>query len=333
MALPELIILDVGHGNCALLRDTEAITIIDCAPGPTLIDTLDDLGIHEIEHVLLSHADTDHIGGIAGLLRNARLVVRNIYVNADAAKTTRSWYDFRIAVREARERSGTRVHTALTTTQSRLLVSGEVTIEVLAPLPEQILGGSGARGVDRRRLDTNSVSVVIRLVHRDHGIALLPGDLDAGTLDGLLAAATDLTASLLVFPHHGGRPGRSDSRIFAERLSEVVQPRLVIFSISRERFKNPQPDIVQGIRRAIPEAHILCTQLSQRCAALPLANAIFDHLTPLAAQGRALGSCCGGTVVVRIDGANTNYTPLARAHRGFIRGQGVPTPLCLRQYF
>lgn len=32
MEFPELIILDVGHGNCALLRDTEGTVLIDCPP-------------------------------------------------------------------------------------------------------------------------------------------------------------------------------------------------------------------------------------------------------------------------------------------------------------
>ena len=37
--LPELLILDVGHGNCAILRDTMAVTIIDCGyDGKILIE-------------------------------------------------------------------------------------------------------------------------------------------------------------------------------------------------------------------------------------------------------------------------------------------------------
>jgi hypothetical protein len=40
MDLPELIILDVGHGNSAVLRDGASVVVIDCAPGSTLLDTL-----------------------------------------------------------------------------------------------------------------------------------------------------------------------------------------------------------------------------------------------------------------------------------------------------
>ena len=48
MDLPELIILDVGHGNCAILLDTKAVTVIDCPPAITLLDTLERLGIRTI---------------------------------------------------------------------------------------------------------------------------------------------------------------------------------------------------------------------------------------------------------------------------------------------
>lgn len=33
MDSPELIILDVGHGNCALIRDANDAMVIDCPPG------------------------------------------------------------------------------------------------------------------------------------------------------------------------------------------------------------------------------------------------------------------------------------------------------------
>ena len=56
MTLPELIILDVGHGGCAILKDTNDAVIIDCAPGSTLIETLDHLKIREISSILISHA-------------------------------------------------------------------------------------------------------------------------------------------------------------------------------------------------------------------------------------------------------------------------------------
>ncbi|WP_333338097.1 MBL fold metallo-hydrolase [Microcoleus sp. D3_18_C1] len=68
MNLPELIILDVGHGNCTLIRDANDLIVIDCPPGGTLAETLENLSIKEILHILISHSDADHIGSMS-LLR------------------------------------------------------------------------------------------------------------------------------------------------------------------------------------------------------------------------------------------------------------------------
>jgi len=80
--LPELLILDVGHGNCAILRDTQGVSVVDCGKdGSTLVSTLRHLRINEVHHVLISHADIDHIGGLPQLLET--FPVHNIYMNPD----------------------------------------------------------------------------------------------------------------------------------------------------------------------------------------------------------------------------------------------------------
>jgi len=73
MSLPELIIFDVGHGNCALLRDTNGVVLIDCPPGNILMEALKKFAITEISHVLISHADQDHIAGLPQLLLNIKV--------------------------------------------------------------------------------------------------------------------------------------------------------------------------------------------------------------------------------------------------------------------
>jgi beta-lactamase superfamily II metal-dependent hydrolase len=101
MDLPELVVLDVGHGNCAILRDTKAVTVIDCPPALTLLETLERLGISTIDQVLISHADVDHVGGLVNLLED--VIVRNIYINPDADKKSKIWKDTRIALGLAEE--------------------------------------------------------------------------------------------------------------------------------------------------------------------------------------------------------------------------------------
>ncbi|MCC3405640.1 MAG: MBL fold metallo-hydrolase [Microcoleus sp. PH2017_10_PVI_O_A] len=327
MSLPELIILDVGHGNCAILRDTNGVIIIDCPHGVTLIETLENLSIQEISHILISHADGDHIAGIINLLSNETIKINNVHLNPDLLRKTEIWKDLIIALKDARQRFGTVVSSELTTTKTGQLNVGQVTVEILAPTPELALLGGVGKTVDERRLNPNSTSAVIGLVHNTHRVAILCADIDQVGLDQLLKERSDLKADILVFPHHGGRPGGADGKAFAQQLCNLVKPNLVVFSIGRGRFSNPREEIVEGVVSSVPMAHILCTQLSSQCA-----DSVPDleptHLNNLPARGRRSNSCCGGTVSIKIEGNRTTSAAGFAPHKEFI--DRVYNPLCRR---
>ena len=185
--LPELIILDVGHGGCAVLRDFNQTIIIDCAPGSTLVELLEKLKIKEISNILISHADYDHIAGIITLLSNLEMRIHSIYLNPDSVKDTEAWTDFRYAIRDARKRNNNKIkiHLGLTTEQTGQLDTAGVKIEILAPSPELAMSGVGGKDLRGKPLNSNSMSAVISLIHETHRIAILPGDIDEIGLSNL----------------------------------------------------------------------------------------------------------------------------------------------------
>ncbi len=331
MDLPELLILDIGHGNCAILQDIDTVTIIDCPPSSTLVEVLERQGIDTIDNVLISHSDVDHAGGLPLLLKD--FSVNNVYVNPDAEKRGakgKLWKGVRIALGAAEEK-GTNVYPSLTASLSKKIYAGQVVIEILSPSSTVALGGAGGDDLEGRTQSSNSMSVVIGLVHDSNRVALLPGDMDDIGLDNLLKKHQNIEANILVFPHHGGVPGKNvDCRHFALKLCNLVKPSLVVFSHGRNRHRNPRKDIMEGVVLAAPNAHVMCTQLSKTCAAIvPLSD--FDHLTNLPAAGSIDDSCCGGTIVIKLDGTKTQYMPLLAAHRKFVMDDTkVPTPLCLK---
>lgn len=333
MDLPELIVLDVGHGNCAVLRDTDAVIVIDCPPpATTLVETLEVLDINVIDHILISHADIDHAGGLPTLL--SKICVRNVHINPDASKRGPRWVEIRTAL-ALHNKLGTKVHRVLGTEVSKEINSGQVEIEILAPSLEEGLSGASGEDRKRRKLESNSVSAVIGLIHNSHRAVLLPGDLDEVGLDNLLTDQENIEASILIFPHHGGSAKSMDNYNFARKLCSLVKPKLVIFSLERGRLfgknytENPRDDIMKGVISASPDAHIICTQLSGKCAAKN-PNSDFSHLSNLPALGFASDSCCGGTIIIAINGKQTTYIPLHSSHRVFISNPDkVPTPMCL----
>ncbi|MCO5799695.1 MAG: MBL fold metallo-hydrolase [Dolichospermum sp. OL03] len=326
MDSPELIILDVGHGNCAIVRDQEGVIVIDCPLGVTLLETLEHLGIKEILHILISHSDADHIAGIINLLSNEEFRIHNVYINPDSTKKSDIWLDLRIALADSEKRFGT-VISKLTTTETGKFNIGSVNLEVLAPTYQLILGGAGGTDLKKRKLNSNSISAVIGIVHNSHRVAILAADIDHVGFDNMIQDQKTLNADILVFPHHGGKPGSGDSKIFAEEFCNFIQPKLIIFSIGRNSFNNPRTEIVEGIISSVADAHILCTQLSKQCAA-SLPSLKPTHLNTLPAKGLISNSCCGGTIVIKldgIDGSSTTY-PEISLHKEFV--DQVTSPIC-----
>src|SRR5260370_11154633 len=245
--LPELIILDVGRGGCVILKDTKEAVIIDCAPGSTLIETLKHLKIREISSILISHADYDHIGGLISLLSSKEIRIHDLFLNPDVLKETAVWEDLRFAVRDARKRGLIRVHTVLTTEQTGQINTEQVKIEILAPSQELAMSGAGGKDLRGNRLGSNSMSAVISLVHNSHRVAIIPGDIDEVGFNNLVDDHVDLSADILVFPHHGGKPGNADGEAFAYALCNLIRPKIVFFSFDRNQLKNPRQDILKVI--------------------------------------------------------------------------------------
>jgi competence protein ComEC len=327
-SLAELTILDVGHGNCAILRDDRGAVIIDAGLGETLLEFLEQREITVIDAVLISHADADHIAGLLTLLAQEHIAVGAVFLNTETLRQTALWHALLVALTDARRRRAVKVHAQLTSTSSELLRRDEIEIQILAPSPEIALVGAGGQPPgDRPLLSANAMSAVVRIVVNEIPEVLLPGDLDAVGLEHLLAEYPEPRARVLVFPHHGGRPARADPEDFAARLCAVVRADLVVFSISRRKHATPQPEVIRGVLQAAPGAHIACTQLSERCAAR-LPSAPPTHLNERPARGHVGNACCAGTIELTFGNATPTYTPARSSHQAFVERE-APTALCM----
>jgi beta-lactamase superfamily II metal-dependent hydrolase len=316
--------LDVGHGNCAIAQGDEDVFIIDCAPGAVLVDTLNKIGIKDVTHVLLSHADEDHIGGVITLLLEKR--VHNVYLNPDAVKRTAIWQDMRSALAEARRSGQTVVHPSLTTNDNGKFGCRQLVLRILAPHPEDALGGVGGQDIEGHKQGHNTMSVVIKVIYGSRPVALLTGDLDQVGVEHLQREGEDLRAEVLVFPHHGGTPGGANPKEFAESLCNAVNPEIVVFSIGRAKKGFPRIEIVNGVKQSSPSSHIACTQLSKGCAAVEPESS-FKHLNVLPARGKLTNSCCSGTIVIELIEGEDSYRAFIKGHSEFVSSE-VPTPMC-----
>jgi len=320
---PTLTILDVGHGNCAVLEHGERTVVLDCGPKTGLLEYLTARGVQTLDTVLISHADEDHIAGLIAVLASGLFDVRCVRLNTDSLKGSAIWDDLAEEL-SVRQRNGNLdFRPSLTDADNGEFDAAGVEIEILGPTTYLATKGPGSRDFFNHKISTNSISAVIRLHYNGVPQILLAGDMDTVSLDELRRVARPMNARSLIFPHHGGRAG-SNMTTFSQILFDLVGPSQVFFSIGRGLHGTPLPEVIEQARSR-HGLYVACTQLSERCSAANLPG-ISQHIGTAFATGRNSNSCCAGTVIISlVTGAMVE--PQQEAHQAFISAS-VLTALC-----
>ncbi len=319
-----LVVLDVGHGNANIVQENGVTVVIDTGLKGRLREYLERKGILEIECIVLSHSDADHISGLAGILAGG-IRVKKVILNADADKETEAWRDLIFSLDERHDSGEINFQVGLT--DGTLAIDGfaETVLEVAAPSRLLAAYGVGARDREGKTITSNSLSAVVRVLYEKVPIALLTGDMDDVSLDEIARKGIDIHARFLVFPHHGGLPGTANPEVFTRTLMNAVRPEKVLFSLGREKHLNPNEAIIRTVISSIPAVNIGCTQLSKRCAkTIPAVVRTFAPELFSAGHGEQL--CCAGTMEIPLR-SGVISDPTRTAYREFVLNH-VPGALC-----
>src|SRR5690606_1905229 len=75
----EVAFLDVGQGDATLITIWDERLLIDAGRGALTVDRLKALGVTDLDAIVSTHPDADHIGGFLRVLQEYR--VERIYLN------------------------------------------------------------------------------------------------------------------------------------------------------------------------------------------------------------------------------------------------------------
>ncbi|MEJ2129574.1 MAG: DNA internalization-related competence protein ComEC/Rec2 [Woeseiaceae bacterium] len=175
-ACVQIDVLDVGQGLATVATTRSATLLFDTGPAfrgggdaaeSVIVPFLQGRGVDRLDHVVVSHADLDHAGGIGTVLRS--LGVGSVYVGEDLGLG-----DGERACRAGEAWSADRIR-----------------FEFLYPP-----AGSDAQG--------NDASCVLRISAGRHHI-LLTGDIERAAEMQMLEGKAIQEADVVVVPHHGSR--------------------------------------------------------------------------------------------------------------------------------
>jgi competence protein ComEC len=223
--------LDVGHGDALLVELPGEKTILVDGGGSyrrtfdvgenVVVPALLHLGVREIDAVVVTHADSDHIGGIPAVVSN--LLVRELWLGAPA------WH--RPGYRELR---ATALDHHVPVKQIRIgneMQLGEVCFVVLSgATPGDHVSGS------------NDESIVLKVEYGNARV-LLMGDAGEPVERRLIRSGVSVSADVLKVGHHGSRSATLPAFL------EAVRPRVAIVSVGGSRlFRLPAPRVLHRLK-------------------------------------------------------------------------------------
>ncbi len=333
---PHGVILDVGHGNAAVFFDGPQAIVIDAGSTDLVADTLERHGVSEIAALVVSHRHHDHTSELPSLLTNPDLCVRKFFANADPTRTVDSRFEeqLRGAFNVSKRRNGTEFLQANETIGHHMNTK-RLRVQVLNPDGDLTLKGVGSITTSGDSLHAHALAVVLRISLLGGRSVLFGSDLDSAGYRRLIDSDdVDLSADVLVYPHHGGLAGAGNAiaeQAFASALTEAVGPEAVVFSNGREKHSNPRREVVRGVRSA-PVARtvrVVCTQLGMACSNVTFpADGRLDG--SLGSHGAERGLSCSGSLRVALD-PQEQLLPLGSRHLSFVVDTVGAGALCVGQ--
>lgn len=310
----KIALLDVGHGYCAVAYSGKEAVVIDCPPSPVVLRFLQRVGIARVRHLIVSHSDRDHSGGLATLVKG--ISVDQVWVLDDHANDTKNWNEFRETFVRAYE-SGAPLRRGIPSVQRKGVRFGCLDFRWLGPNHWDKLGPG----------DRNGLSVITSVVHRDYdkGLMVFTGDL---TWEGLVLALRSYEhtqrywpADWLAAPHHGGLGGSEAQTVkLMESLLKLCRPVYVHFSFSRRKYGLPRPQLISLLRSVDAPPKVRCSQLSKNCAeSVPHDRLGSGEIAQGARQSPI--ECCAGTIILDVSDGDTSWGG-DRAFEGFLRSVG-----------
>jgi competence protein ComEC len=223
-------VLDVGHGDSIVVRTPRGQTLVVDAGSPEagrfrVLPFLRAEGLRTLDALIVTHPDTDHLGGAVSLLEELR--VERLLTNGVRDDTMSARKLQRIA-------TSRRIPEVALSKGMRLSGAHGIQIDVLHPPAGLVLGVAP---------ESNDNSLTLKITNGTVSI-LLCGDIEEAGLPWLLTRGYPLSSTVLKVPHHGSRLGAIGERFF-----EAVRPQVAILSVGR-LHRLPSPETVRALERA-----------------------------------------------------------------------------------
>lgn len=226
----EVHFINIGQGDATLIIYDDFHILIDGGHNGTeekLLDYLDKQQVDDIEILVATHPDADHIGGLAEVMEQYEV---HLIIDSGESHSSQTYKDYYEAVKKQQARG------AIYLADDDLIfsLSEQITFEIIE---------TGDENGDR-----NNNSVVAKLSYNDIDF-LFTGDMESKTEQKILAR--HLEAEILKAGHHGSKTSSSTEFL------DVVKPETVIISAGlNNSYGHPHRSLMERLQRYTDDIYV-----------------------------------------------------------------------------
>ncbi|WP_239617319.1 MBL fold metallo-hydrolase [Cohnella mopanensis] len=216
--------LNVGQGDATYIKTAAGDDILidggKNEAGAIVVNYLKQLGVDDIEVMISTHPDEDHVGGLDVVLDNYK--VKAVYA-PKVSHTTETFKDFLLAVKKQ----------GLTIKEAKAGVT----------IPLKGVTASFVGPVKQYGDDLNNWSAVLRLSYGSNSF-LFTGDAEKKSENDMIAAKQSLQADVLKVGHHGSVSSTNSAFL------KAVSPKYAIISVGKNSYGHPAATILNRLKSA-----------------------------------------------------------------------------------
>lgn len=228
--------IDVGQGDSTLIVTPNHKTILIDGGGTefesdfdigkqTLLPEILGQRITKIDYLLISHFDSDHVGGLLTVLES--LKVKNAIISRQI-KESENYKKFLKIVKDRK------INVMIVKKDDEIYIEKNLKIDVLWPKREQITDNV-----------LNNNSIVTKVIYNNFSI-LFTGDIEKVAEENIIREYKDtnsLTSNIIKIAHHGSKTSSTEGFL------NLVNPKIALIGVGRDnKFGHPNEETIQRLK-------------------------------------------------------------------------------------
>ncbi|BBW97212.1 ComEC/Rec2 family competence protein [Geobacillus icigianus] len=216
--------INVGQGDSIYIKAPNGEDILidgGNKDGSDVVAYLKKQKVKDIEFMIATHPDADHIGGLDEVLK--AFPVKNVYA-PKVSHTSQAYKDFLTAVKNKK----------LTIKTAK----ADVTLSIKG-VTAKFVGPVKAYSTS----DTNDWSAVLKITYGKNSF-LFTGDAETKAETDMIKAKKDLRADVLKVGHHGAKTSTSTTFLNA------VKPKYAVISVGKNSYGHPTKEVLNRLKAA-----------------------------------------------------------------------------------